>query len=168
MTFNRPTPVDQAKASLLGAASQLRSAVADGNIDGDVGLLEPLANSLQWIYYLDVHLRQRDGSSYFTVRSGSTAGKTTGALTWVRGIQVHHLIEPAEMAQIHPSQTLLPGDHLVPGEQRRWQFLHLMPQPDPKTTAYDRDEWYRELVEQHPVMQPIEEAVDFLLSKVGP
>jgi hypothetical protein len=163
VSWSPSTEVVASEEGLREAVGRLDAALRDTAKSPYV----PLAEVLEWVYRLDQWHMNRGGlgkDTYLRLRASSVEGKIHGALTLVRGIGIHHLVENAAPADLYLSETLRVSDRLYLGHAWRWRRLADLPSPE--QPQHGRDDWYRNHVEQLTVMPPVEAATEFLLAEM--
>jgi hypothetical protein len=140
--------------------------------DPDLGNpIVSLAETLEWCYTLEEH-HKSSISTYYTDRNSSTDGHALGALVYARGhftrtlVMVAHLVSrPGPLVQRRsggPRGGSVTYQSGLVSEGYQWRSGSAIP-PSTKVKPYGRDVFYQQLVENQPVLPPIDAAVRFLL-----
>jgi hypothetical protein len=134
-----------------------------------------LAETIEWLYALDqLHLEQSSlGPAVYdqTVRRTSTEGRTLRGLIFARGRSTHSLTTVGRLVVLPPRtpvsrRTPGPGGgYIMIGGHGGYSGYHwkLLSELPPATRPqYGADDDYRDLVQDRPLLGPLDAAIEFV------
>lgn len=157
---------DRRRQALAKALTELGSAFA---MDTDVIWVRTRI-VLDWLYHCEEAEKTLD-TSYYVARNADSRGKALAGLIWVRGLVVHHQAEveslmfTQETSQYKLALTAA-GARVQSAEAMvaTWVWPTRSALPVGRTEKQGRDIAYDECVANKPLLQPLEQAVSYLLS----
>jgi hypothetical protein len=160
------------EAGLAEAYQRLSERIADPAMGEP---LLSLAETLEWCYSLEEHLRHDPGraGTYFLTRDQDPDGQTLAGLIYARGLFTHSLIASVHLVDLAgPSTRLKLSGGRGGGVTHAsglvsfylWKPLAELPPPPPeRQEKHNRYTFYERHVERRPVMDPLATAKRFLL-----
>lgn len=116
---------------------------ARGQADLDEGR-RGLNEALHYLYVTEQALYALVGKPYWDDSGRNDVGRLTQALTYLRGISTHRLIDPTERFELAPGEGVFPSVELFPGQQLFWlEWEELAPWLKPHNERHDKREWVR-------------------------
>ena len=152
------------EAGLISSLDRLR----DVSSDDLEGVWQATFEVLAWLYLCEQAEQQPNEKAYFAHRRGVPGGRALGGLIRLRGLVVHHQVDFQKLAPVPATVGGIPitlgGVPVTVGSQAVWPPRRAS-DPWPAKQKDERVEMYDAEVAENPLLDPLERACKYLLSR---
>lgn len=149
----KDSPVSLAEQALSDAIERVRDAVGSTS-DPRIALSE----AAFWVFVLrEFYCKTLSASRYFSLCEASPEGQASQAIMFARNKITHHLVDVLDVKVIPGAQpgAATPGAS-APGSGRTKKYVRASLPIDEPPDDHSRDEYYREHVENRPLVPVLE------------